>query len=323
MYLQRSKTIAQICKSKQELRGKRLEANFVETIDGKESELHEAKEVVQPHMQQNGGNANVVNLGDDEEHSYSKGKQVNVLKNPADDLGIAIIGGKEHSLPIIISEVFPNSAVQRSNKIEAGDVILSVNGQDFSSVTHGEAVKFLSSLQGRISFQLLASDNVCEDDPSNLNFRFYRIFDPDISTGKPAASGDKQSKVTAHPGKAVLNAKPKLADLEGTRAKTKVDLDPLTMSPVHKKNASNTNSNPLTSSTAKTTTTSSSTLTPFRPITPTNFPPKLDGEEENAPSDTIFPPKLDGREENAPNDRNATRQDVVELREEDGSVVHV
>lgn len=43
--------------------------------------------------------------------------QVMVLKNPADDLGIGIIGGSEHNLPIIVSEIFPNSAVFRSKKV--------------------------------------------------------------------------------------------------------------------------------------------------------------------------------------------------------------
>ncbi len=42
-----------------------------------------------------------------------------VLKNPADDLGMAIIGGVEHNLPIIVSEVFPNSAVARASKVLA------------------------------------------------------------------------------------------------------------------------------------------------------------------------------------------------------------
>ena len=37
---------------------------------------------------------------------------------------MAILGGVEHGLPIIISEVFPNSAVGRNQKIYAGDVIL-------------------------------------------------------------------------------------------------------------------------------------------------------------------------------------------------------
>ena len=51
-----------------------------------------------------------------EEMQERRGKQVMVLKNPADDLGMAILGGKEHNLPIIISEIFPNSAVSRATR---------------------------------------------------------------------------------------------------------------------------------------------------------------------------------------------------------------
>ena len=47
----------------------------------------------------------------------SRGKQAMILKNPADDLGMAIIGGREHNLPIIISEIFPGTAVARSNRV--------------------------------------------------------------------------------------------------------------------------------------------------------------------------------------------------------------
>ena len=49
----------------------------------------------------------------------SRGKQAMILKNPADDLGMAIIGGREHNLPIIISEIFPGTAVARSNRVRA------------------------------------------------------------------------------------------------------------------------------------------------------------------------------------------------------------
>ena len=56
----------------------------------------------------------VVEPGEDQHER--RGKQVMVLKNPADDLGIAILGGKEHNLPIIISEIFPNSAVSRASR---------------------------------------------------------------------------------------------------------------------------------------------------------------------------------------------------------------
>ena len=43
-------------------------------------------------------------------------KQVNVYKNNVDDLGMAILGGKDHNLPIIISEIFPNSALSRCSR---------------------------------------------------------------------------------------------------------------------------------------------------------------------------------------------------------------
>ena len=53
---------------------------------------------------------------DPEEGHERRGKQVNVYKNNVDDLGMAILGGKDHNLPIIISEIFPNSALSRCNR---------------------------------------------------------------------------------------------------------------------------------------------------------------------------------------------------------------
>ena len=54
---------------------------------------------------------------EEEEPEGRRGKQAMILKNPADDLGMAIIGGREHNLPIIISEIFPGTAVARSNRV--------------------------------------------------------------------------------------------------------------------------------------------------------------------------------------------------------------
>ena len=54
---------------------------------------------------------------EEEEQEGRRGKQAMILKNPADDLGMAIIGGREHNLPIIISEIFPGTAVARSNRV--------------------------------------------------------------------------------------------------------------------------------------------------------------------------------------------------------------
>ena len=93
MCLQRAKTIGQMCQRKQEvrdrMRGKEKVATTVVNRDGEE----------------------------EEEMEEEKCKQVSVLKNPADDLGIAIVGGKEHNLPVMVSEVFPNSAVARAKKV--------------------------------------------------------------------------------------------------------------------------------------------------------------------------------------------------------------
>jgi len=230
MCLQRSKTIAQICKSKQTLRSKQVEADAPSDSSEQRKHSEDNRKHSEASFDMNG-----------EDQHYSKGKQVTVLKNPADDLGMAIIGGEDHNLPIIISEVFPNSAVYRSNKIQAGDIILSANEQDFSSLTHEEAVKFLSSLRGQISFQLMASETVCEDDPSNLNFRFYRIFDADHTMASPSKHNPQQKN---HPGKAVPDyvapesrevVKP--LDLEAAASRHRVQVSPAAMSPVHSNTA--------------------------------------------------------------------------------------
>ena len=63
---------------------------------------------------------------------------------------MAILGGREHGLPVMISEVFPETAVSRSKGINAGDIIRAVNGEAFADIGHEEAVKYLSSLRGKI-----------------------------------------------------------------------------------------------------------------------------------------------------------------------------
>ena len=135
-----------------------------------------------------------------EESQERRGKQVMVLKNPADDLGIAILGGEDHRLPIIISEIFPNSAVSRATRIQAGDIIRGVNDEDFSNKTHSDAVNYLSALRGQILFDLKSVDEVSEDDPSNLDYRFYKIFHPYLSAKE---NGIEDSLGLDHPGRAV------------------------------------------------------------------------------------------------------------------------
>jgi len=130
MCLQRSKTIATMCRRKQEAR---LGGAGVEPRPASPASTHSLEQE---------------DTGD---------KQVMILKNPADDLGIAILGGREHGLPVIISEIFPGSAVHRASRVRAGDILARVNGEDFSRLTHQEAVTFLSSLRGQVHLTVTLS----------------------------------------------------------------------------------------------------------------------------------------------------------------------
>merc|ERR1711962_267991 len=186
MCLQRSKTIAQMCKTKQEVKCRMREESSrpLETTSSPNS------------------------LEEQEKETTSRGKQAMILKNPADDLGMAIIGGREHNLPIIISEIFPGTAVARSNRVNAGDIILTVNGENFTKLSHPEAVNFLSSLRGQIIMELRSAEIVSEDDPSNLDYRFYKIFDTaitkeDVDHASVSNYSSRRGSCVSHPGKAV------------------------------------------------------------------------------------------------------------------------
>ena len=57
------------------------------------------------------------NLSSDHVSELGKVKQVHLHKHDSDELGMAILGGIGHGLPIMISEVFPGSSVARSQKV--------------------------------------------------------------------------------------------------------------------------------------------------------------------------------------------------------------
>ena len=113
-----------------------------------------------------------------------------------------------------------------STRIKAGDIICSVNDEDFSTKTHSEAVNFLSSLRGQILFDLKCSEDVSEDDPSNLDYRFYKLFHPLMSgpgSGAASEAGPGSGTASPHPGKAVSverpeQARPALSELPAIHA---------------------------------------------------------------------------------------------------------
>ncbi len=79
---------------------------------------------------------------------------VNLVRqsNSKEGLGISITGGKEHGVPILISEIHTNGPAARSGELFVGDAILSVNEFNLKEALHSEAVEILSHLVILIMF---------------------------------------------------------------------------------------------------------------------------------------------------------------------------
>ncbi|GFR72238.1 Golgi-associated PDZ and coiled-coil motif-containing protein-like [Elysia marginata] len=94
-------------------------------------------------------------------------------------------GGKEHGVPILISEIHEGQPAERCGQLYVGDAILSVNGIDLRNAKHGEAVTILSQQQGEISLNVMfvAPDEESDDDNNEFEDEYgfrYRIFDEDV-----------------------------------------------------------------------------------------------------------------------------------------------
>ncbi|CAG5115204.1 unnamed protein product, partial [Candidula unifasciata] len=77
-------------------------------------------------------------------HGLGDVRTVTVHKEPDEGLGMSITGGKEHGVPILISEVHDGQPADRCGELYVGDAILSVNDIDLRDVKHAEAVRVLS-----------------------------------------------------------------------------------------------------------------------------------------------------------------------------------
>ncbi|KAH1013854.1 hypothetical protein HUJ04_002790 [Dendroctonus ponderosae] len=100
-----------------------------------------------------------------------------IKRKPEQGLGISITGGREHGVPILISEVEQNGPAALSEHLYIGDAILYVNDIDLRNACHKEAVSILQQQTGDcvLQVQYIAvddSDNSLEED-GLLNFRFF------------------------------------------------------------------------------------------------------------------------------------------------------
>jgi len=78
------------------------------------------------------------------ENDLGKTRKIFIKKKDSEGLGINITGGKDHGIPILISEIHKNSVVDKLDEVYVGDAILSVNGIDLQDSTHAQAVAILS-----------------------------------------------------------------------------------------------------------------------------------------------------------------------------------
>ncbi|CAL8294382.1 unnamed protein product [Lota lota] len=88
-----------------------------------------------------------------------KEKHITVKKEPQESLGMTVAGGrgsKSGELPIFVTSVQPHGCLSRDGRIKRGDILLSINGQDLTYLSHSEAVGTLKSSAATPAVQLRA-----------------------------------------------------------------------------------------------------------------------------------------------------------------------
>ncbi|KAK5609578.1 hypothetical protein CRENBAI_004451 [Crenichthys baileyi] len=123
-------------------------------------------------------------------------RKVVLLKEDHEGLGISITGGKEHGVPILISEIHPNQPADRCGGLHVGDAILAVNSINLRDAKHKEAVTILSQQRGQIEFEVVYvapevdsdDENVEYEDDSGHRYRLYLDELEDSSTTTPPSN---------------------------------------------------------------------------------------------------------------------------------------
>ncbi|CAK5054085.1 unnamed protein product [Meloidogyne enterolobii] len=79
-----------------------------------------------------------------DKRGVGKTRRIHLHLEDNEGLGISITGGKEHGVPIIISELHSGQAAESSGNLFVGDALLSVNGKSLNNLKHSQAVKILN-----------------------------------------------------------------------------------------------------------------------------------------------------------------------------------
>ncbi|XP_070589526.1 Golgi-associated PDZ and coiled-coil motif-containing protein [Erythrolamprus reginae] len=123
-------------------------------------------------------------------------RKVLLVKEDHEGLGISITGGKEHGVPILVSEIHPGQPADRCGGLHVGDAILAVNGVNLRDAKHKEAVTILSQQRGEIEFEVVYVAPEVDSDDENVEYEDesghrYRLYLDELEEGSNCASSRK------------------------------------------------------------------------------------------------------------------------------------
>ncbi|KAM8826511.1 Golgi-associated PDZ and coiled-coil motif-containing protein isoform 2-T2 [Synchiropus picturatus] len=115
-------------------------------------------------------------------------RKVALVKEDHEGLGISITGGKEHGVPILISEIHPGQPADRCGGLHVGDAILAVNSINLRDAKHKEAVTILSQQGGQIEFEVVYVAPEVDSDDENVEYEDdsghrYRLYLDELEAG--------------------------------------------------------------------------------------------------------------------------------------------
>ncbi|XP_074902931.1 Golgi-associated PDZ and coiled-coil motif-containing protein isoform X1 [Buteo buteo] len=141
-------------------------------------------------------------------------RKVLLVKEDHEGLGISITGGKEHGVPILISEIHPGQPADRCGGLHVGDAILAVNGVNLRDAKHKEAVTILSQQRGEIEFEVVYVAPEVDSDDENVEYEDesghrYRLYLDELEEGANSSSNRKDANVDVKPSQ-VFDKKPSI-----------------------------------------------------------------------------------------------------------------
>ncbi|EMP38633.1 Golgi-associated PDZ and coiled-coil motif-containing protein [Chelonia mydas] len=121
-------------------------------------------------------------------------------------------GGKEHGVPILISEIHPGQPADRCGGLHVGDAILAVNGVNLRDAKHKEAVTILSQQRGEIEFEVVYVAPEVDSDDENVEYEDesghrYRLYLDELEEGGNSGSNRKNASADVKPSE-VFDKKP-------------------------------------------------------------------------------------------------------------------